>query len=62
MNSVWIVETKDTASEWRMIEAIHSTAEGAEATRKDRQMIWGNGTNLNPRRYIVSVREMTLNP
>lgn len=60
MDTVFIVETKDTASEWRMIEAVHTTAEGAEATRKDRQMIWGEGTNLNPRRYIVSVREMNL--
>lgn len=48
MNTVFIVETQDTTSEWRMIEAIHSTAEGAEEIRKDRQMIWGEGTILNP--------------
>lgn len=60
MESVWIVETKDTASEWRTVESIHATPEGAEAARKDRQMIWGEGTVLNPRRYIVSVREMRL--
>lgn len=61
MDTVYIVETKDTATPWHMVESVHSTPEGAEAARKDRQMIWGNGTVLNPRRYIVSVREMRLN-
>ena len=61
MNSVWVVETKDTASEWRMIEGVYSSLRSAEEAREDRQMIWGKGTILNPRRYIVTVREMFLN-
>lgn len=61
MNSVWIVETKDTVSEFRMIEGVYASLRGAEEAQEDRQMIWGKGTVLNPRRYIVSVREMFLN-
>lgn len=61
MDTVYVVETKDTATPWHTVESIHSTREGAEESRKDRQMIWGEGTALNPRRYVVSVREMRLN-
>lgn len=56
MDTVYIVETRDTRSDWTTVEAVHGSREGAEASRKHRQFIWGDDG-----RYVVKIREMTLN-
>lgn len=58
---IYIVEVRDSKSEFRSIESVHLTAEGAEDARKHRQMIWGEGNPVNPRRYHVHVRTMVAN-
>lgn len=62
METVYAVITRDTRSDYSLVEAVCASRGGAESVRKDRQTIWGKGNSLNPARYIVSVREMTLNP
>lgn len=56
MDTVYVVETRDTRSDWTTIEAIHSSRKGAETSHKHRQVIWGSDG-----RYVVTIREMILN-
>ena len=60
ISEVFLVEVRDVHSDWHSVESVHVSAEGAEKARKNSQSLWGEGTPLNPPRYIVRVTSKPL--